>query len=89
MDTERIRRAKDGISGYQKQIDSLLKAQDGIAEAIKHFLKVNPHYQGHTAHENNLAVMENMLSQIGTQIRVSQVRIINLKTVIEEEINGE
>lgn len=88
MNTERIWKAKDGISGYQNQINALLMAQNGVEEAINHFLEVNPHYQGHTAHENNLAVMRNMLSQIGTQIRVAQVRIINLKTVIDEEVNA-
>jgi len=91
MNTDRITKAKYAIGNYISQITAMRKAYTEIEVAISHFNAVNPPIvsagKGNAAF-NNRHALRVMNEELEVQIKVAEVRIANLKRVIDEEVNA-
>tara|TARA_R110001592_G_scaffold51598_1_gene158533 strand:+ start:152 stop:421 length:270 start_codon:yes stop_codon:yes gene_type:complete len=89
MNIERITKAKHAIANYISQIDAMRRAHTEIEVAISHFNAVHEPIPAYTpAAFNNRRALRDMADGLEMQIRVANVRINNLKRVIDEEVNA-
>ena len=90
MNTDKITKAKYAIGSYLAQIDAMIKAKNHIMDAISHFNAVaRPNAsEADVAAFNNRHKLQSSVDELEIQIRVANVRIINLKRVIDEEVNA-